>query len=150
MDLRRGEFRVSDDPALLDVEVIHSFLRQSYWAAGIPRETVERSLRGSLCFGIYEGKSQVAFARCVTDRATYAYLADVFVVASHRGRGLSRLLMEAISTHPDLQDLRRWNLVTRDAHGLYAQYGFTPARHPERYMEKFDPDIYTRKPTDGS
>jgi len=140
-----GAFELSDDPARLDVEAIHAFLRESYWAAGIPREVVERSLRGSLCFGVYEGQRQVGFARCVTDRATYAYLADVFVLPSHRGRGLSKWLMECISAHPDLQGLRRWNLVTRDAHGLYAQHGFTAPRHPERYMEKLDPDVYSKR-----
>jgi len=146
MELKRGEFRVSDDPELLDVEMIHAFLRNSYWAAGIPREIVQRSIQGSLCFGVYERKAQVGFARCVTDRATYAYLADVFVLPSHRGRGLARLLMDAICGHPDLQRLRRWGLVTKDAHGLYARYGFSSPGHPERHMEKLDPEIYTRKP----
>src|SRR5437868_5234180 len=145
MDLRRDGFRISDDSALLDVELIHSFLRGSYWAAGIPREVVERSLRGSLCFGLYEGDAQVGFARCVTDRATYAYLADVFVLPSHRGRGLSKWLMECVLAHPDLELLRRWSLVTRDAHGLYARYGFVPLRNPERYLEKVDPDVYARR-----
>jgi GNAT superfamily N-acetyltransferase len=144
MDLRRDEFRVSDDQALLDVGIIHSFLRESYWAAGIPREVVERSLRGSLCFGLYEDQAQVGFARCVTDRATYAYLADVFVLPTHRGRGLSRWLMECIVAHPDLHGLRRWGLVTRDAHRLYARFGFVPLRNPERFMEKVDPEIYAR------
>jgi GNAT superfamily N-acetyltransferase len=144
MQEHRGALFVSDDPAQLDVSVIHGFLRESYWAKGISREVVERSLRGSLCFGLYEGRTQVGFARCVTDRATFAYLADVFVLPSHRGRGLASWLMECIGAHPELQGLRRWNLVTRDAHGLYAQHGFTPVRYPERYMEKLDPDIYTR------
>jgi GNAT superfamily N-acetyltransferase len=144
MDLRRDEFRISDDPALLDVDVIHSFLRESYWAAGIPREVVERSLRGSLCFGVYEDPSQVGFARCVTDRATYAYLADVFILPSHRGRGLSKWLLECVLAHPELQGLRRWNLVTRDAHRLYARYGFTPPRNPDRHMEKVDTEGYSR------
>jgi GNAT superfamily N-acetyltransferase len=145
MQEQEGAFLVSDDPALLDAGVIHAFLRESYWAAGIPREVVERSLRGSLCFGIYEGRKQVGFARCVTDRATFAYLADVFVLPSHRGRGLSKWLMACIAAHPDLQGLRRWNLVTRDAHGLYAQHGFTPVKYPERCMEKLDPDVYARR-----
>jgi GNAT superfamily N-acetyltransferase len=145
MDLRRDEFRVSDEPALLDVDLIHSFLRESYWAAGIPREVVEKSLRGSLCFGVYEGNAQVAFARCVTDRATYAYVADVFVVPSHRGRGLSKWLMECIAGHAELQGLRRWSLITRDAHRLYQQYGFVSLQTPERYMEKVDPEVYARR-----
>jgi len=142
MDERREGFRVSDDEALLDIELIHSFLRGSYWATGIPREVVERSLRGSLCFGLYEGDAQVGFARCVTDRATYAYLADVFVIPSHRGRGLSKWLVECVLAHPDLQGLRRWSLVTRDAHGLYARFGFVPPRNPERYLEKVDAEVY--------
>ena len=145
MDLLRDEFRVSDDPALLDIDVIHSFLRESYWAAGIPREVVEKSLRGSLCFGLYEGEAQVGFARCVTDRATFAYLADVFVLPSHRGRGLSKWLMECIAAHPELQGLRRWSLVTRDAHRLYEQYGFVPLQAAEGYMEKLDPEVYARR-----
>jgi len=145
MDLRRDGFRVSDDLALLDVELIHSFLSGSYWAAGIPREVVEKSLRGSLCFGLYEADAQIGFARCVTDRATYAYLADVFVLPSHRGRGLSKWLMECVLAHPDLQGLRRWSLVTRDAHGLYAQYGFVRPQRPERYMEKVDPEVYANR-----
>ena len=145
MHEQRGAFLISDDPALLDLGVIHGFLRESYWAAGIPREIVERSLKGSLCFGIYEDRKQVGFARCVTDRATYAYVGDVFVLPSHRGRGLSKWLMECIAAHPELQGLRRWNLVTWDAQGLYAQYGFTPVKNPERYMEKLDPEVYTRR-----
>lgn len=145
MDLKRDGFRVSDELALLDVDVIHAFLRECYWAAGIPREVLERSLRGSLCFGVYEGEAQVGFARCITDRATYAYLADVFVLPSHRGRGLSKWLLQCILAHPDLQGLRRWSLITRDAHGLYAQLGFVPLRSPERYMEKVDPDVYARR-----
>ena len=145
MDLNRDGFRVSDETALLDLDVIHAFLRESYWAAGIPREVVEKSLRGSLCFGLYHGNAQVGFARCITDRATYAYLADVFVLPSHRGRGLSKWLLQCILAHPDLQGLRRWGLVTRDAQGLYAQSGFVPLRNPERHMEKVDPEIYARR-----
>jgi GNAT superfamily N-acetyltransferase len=146
MDEQRDGFHLSDDPALLDIDTIHAFLRGSYWATGIPRAIVEKSLRCSLCFGIYQGRTQVGFARCITDRATFAYLADVFVQPSHRGRGLSKWLMECIVAHPDLQGLRRWSLMTLDAHGLYAQQGFGPAKHPERYMEKLDPDVYTRSP----
>ena len=145
MHERRGALLVSDDPALLDVGVIHAFLRDSYWATGIQRDVVERSVRGSLCFGIYDGDAQVGFARCVTDRATFAYVADVFVLPSHRGRGLSKWLMAFIVAHPELQGLRRWNLVTRDAQGLYAQHGFSAVKHPERYMEKLDPDVYRRR-----
>jgi len=145
MDLRRDGFRVSDDIALLDIDLIHTVLRDSYWAAGIPRDVVDRSLRGSLCFGVYEGEAQVGFARCVTDRATYAYLADVFVLPSHRGRGIAKWLMDCIVAHPDLQGLRRWSLITRDAHRLYGQYGFVPLQNPDRYMEKLDLEVYAKR-----
>jgi GNAT superfamily N-acetyltransferase len=140
----RGEdgIEVDDDPERIDLDVVHGFLSGSYWARGIPRDVVERSLRGSLVFGLYERGRQVGFARVVTDRATFAYLADVFVLEPHRGRGLSRRLMDAIVAHPGLQGLRRWLLATRDAHGLYARYGFTPLPAPERFMERHDPDVY--------
>jgi len=135
LEAHKDGFTVSTDPSRLDLDVIHAYLTRSYWAAGIPREVVERSLRQSLCFGVYEGARQVGFARVVTDLATFAYLADVFVLEEHRGRGLSKWLMEAILGHPDLQDVRRWHLVTRDAQGLYARFGFedpTPGRHMQR------------------
>ena len=145
-ELRRGELVVSDDPARLDLDVVHGFLARSYWAAGIPRELVERSIAHSLPFGLYEtgpeGERQVGFARVVTDRSTFAYLADVFVIEEFRGRGLASLLMEAILSHPDLQGLRRWSLATRDAHGLYRRFGFTDLAHPERYMERVAADPY--------
>lgn len=148
---RRGAFAVSTDPARLDLDVVHGHLASSYWAAGIPREVVARSIRGSLCFGLYEHAptgafAQVGFARAITDRATYAYVADVFVLDSHRGRGLGVWLMECVMAHPDLQGLRRWSLVTRDAHGLYRRFGFVMPPAPERYMEKLDPDVYRRQP----
>ena len=135
---------VDDDPARLDMDVIHGFLAGTYWSQGIPREVVERAVRNSLCFGLYDGDRQVGFARVVTDRATFAYLADVFVLESHRGRGLSKLLVAEILGHPSLQGLRRWILATRDAHSLYAQYGFKPLGAPERFMELHDPDVYRR------
>jgi GNAT superfamily N-acetyltransferase len=141
---RRGDLLVSTDPGRLQIDVIHAFLSHSYWAAGIPLETVERGIANSLCFGLYDGGRQVGFARAITDRATYAYLADVFVVESHRGRGLARWLMECVRSHPDLQGLRRWGLVTRDAHGLYRSVGFHELAHPERFMEIHDPDLYRR------
>jgi GNAT superfamily N-acetyltransferase len=137
-------FLLTDETARVDLEVVHRFLSTSYWAPGIPREVVERSLRGSMCFSAFHGAAQVGFARVVTDRATFAYLADVFVLPEYRGRGLSKELMAFICAHPDLQGLRRWMLATRDAHGLYAKYGFTPPAKPERYMERIDPDIYLR------
>ncbi|MCI0548571.1 MAG: GNAT family N-acetyltransferase [Candidatus Rokubacteria bacterium] len=126
---------VSTDAARLDLEVIHGFLSRSYWAAGIRREVVERAVRHSLCFGAYEGARQIGFARVVTDRATFAYVSDVFVLPDGRGRGVGKQLMAAIMAHPELQGLRRFTLVTRDAHGLYRQFGFGPPRHPERQME---------------
>ncbi len=126
---------ISDDPARLDLDVICGYLStESYWATGRPREVIERSIAHSLPFGLYDGAAQVGFARVVTDRATFAYLADVFVLSSHRGRGLSKRLVAAILAHPELQGLRRWLLVTRDAHGLYARFGFTPLPEPARFM----------------
>ena len=126
---------MSTDPTQLDVDAIHAYLEGSYWAAGIPRAVVERSLRNSLNFGVYGGEELVGFARVVTDLATFAYVGDVFVIDAHRGRGLSKWLMECILDHPDLRDVRRWHLVTRDAHGLYAKFGFAeppPGKHMER------------------
>jgi len=133
---REGDILVTTDPAHLDLDVIHGFLSQSYWAPGVPREIVERSIQHSICFGALDGERQVGFARVISDRATYAYVADVFVLPSHRGRGIGKRLMACITTHPELQRLRLWSLFTRDAHGLYRQYGFHEARHPDRLMEK--------------
>lgn len=130
-----GAVTVSTNPCRLDLEVIHGFLARSYWAAGIPREIVERAVRHSLCFGAYEDDRQVGFARVISDYATYAYVSDVFVLPSHRGRGVGKQLMAAIMAHPELQGLRRWTLFTRDAHGLYQRYGFGEACYPERLME---------------
>ena len=141
---RRDDFLVTTDPARLDLDFIHAYLVRSYWAEGIPRETVDRSIANSLCFGVYEGDIQVGFARVITDCATYAYLADVFVIESYRGRGLSKFLMECIVKHPELQGLRRWVLGTRDAHELYAKYGFKPLANPDRFMELHDPEVYER------
>jgi GNAT superfamily N-acetyltransferase len=138
----KGDFEISTDPARIDVDLVHEFLTNSYWAQGIPVETVRRSIENSICFGIYHGRQQVGFARIISDRATFSYLADVFVLPSHRGRGLSRWLMECIVGHPDLQGLRRWMLATRDAHGLYEQFGFTAVKKPDRWMELHHPDVY--------
>lgn len=133
-------YLLSDDPARLDVGVIHGYLARSYWAAGIPREIVERSVRNSLCVGLYTAAGeQVGLVRVVTDFATFAWLADVFVLEAHRGRGLSKAMMRAVMAHPDLQTVRRLTLATRDAHGLYAQFGFTPLATPETQMEKRQP-----------
>lgn len=134
---RDGDLLVSTDPARLDLDVIHGFLSgSSYWAFGIPRETVARSIRHSLCFGVYDDDRQVAFARVMSDYATFAYLADVFVLPSHRGRGIGKLMMACITGHPALQGLRIWVLYTRDAHGLYRQFGFKESHCPERLMER--------------
>jgi GNAT superfamily N-acetyltransferase len=142
---RRGESLISTDPARLNLDVIHGFLTNCYWAKGIPREVVARSIEHSLCFGVYDGSgAQVGFARVVSDFATVAYLGDVFVLESHRGRGLSKWMMECVVQHPALQNLRRWILLTRDAHGLYAQFGFTPLKSPERYMELHRPEVYEK------
>jgi GNAT superfamily N-acetyltransferase len=142
-EYRRGDFLISTDREHLDLDVVHGFLTNSYWAKGIPRKTVESSIQHSLCFGIYEGgDAQVGFARVISDFATFAYVGDVFVLESHRGRGLSKWLMECITQHPALQNLRRWILTTRDAHGLYAQVGFTPVKSPERFMEIQRPNVY--------
>ena len=138
----RGGFTVSTDPARLDVDAFHAFLATSYWAEGIPRETVERSLRNSLCFGLYEGDRQTGLARVVTDRVTFAYLCDVYVLPELRGRGLGIWLMECVMAHPDLQGLRRFSLVTRDAHELYRPFGFQEVRSPELHMEIVRPGIY--------
>ena len=142
--MNREGFTISTDPARIDRALVHEFLAASYWAKGIPRETVDRSIEGALCFGLYEGDRQVGFARVITDRATFAYLADVFVVDSHRGRGLAAWLMETILAHPDLQGLRRWMLLTRDAHPLYRKVGYTELAHPERVMEKVDAGVDER------
>ena len=143
---QRGDFLVSTDRSRLDLDIVHGFLTNCYWAKGIPREVVKRSIEHALCFGVYDaGGLQVGFARVVSDFATFAYLGDVFVLESHRGRGLSKWLMECIMAHPDLQGLRRWILLTRDAHGLYSQFGFTPVKAAERYMELHDPNVYERQ-----
>lgn len=140
---RRGEYVISTDPARLELDVIHQFLTNCYWAKGIPREVVARSLKHSLCFGIYHvSGGQVGFARVISDFATIAYLGDVFVLESHRGRGLSKWMMECVMQHPNLQGLRRWILLTGDAHGLYAKFGFTRLKSAERYMELHRPDVY--------
>lgn len=135
-EVNDGDVLISDDQKLLDRALIHHYLsEQSYWAKGIPVETVERSLAHSLCFGVYRGGRQVGFARAVTDSATFAWLADVFIVPEQRGHGLGKKLMAAVVAHPQLQGLRRFQLGTADAHGLYAQFGFEPIKQVERFME---------------
>ncbi len=141
-DQLNAAITVDTDQNRLDLKIIHEFLTNSYWARGVPMEIVERSIRGSLCFGLYDGDQQVGFARVISDCATFAYLADVFVVESHRGRGLGKTLMTAILAHPSLQGLRRWLLATRDAHDLYAKFGFVPMAAPDRFMERHAPNVY--------
>lgn len=146
--VRRDGFELSTDPARLDRALIHDYLsRQSYWARGVPRAVVDRAIDHSLCFGVYRAGAQVAFARTVTDRATFAYLADVFVLEPVRGEGLGRWMIEAIMQHPDLQGLRRFLLATRDAHTLYHRFGFLPLTNPSRFLERHDADVYTRATT---
>jgi len=148
VESRRAEFVISTDRTRLDLDAIHGFLTNCYWAKGIPREVVARSIEQSLCFGVYDGSgAQVGFARVISDFATIAYVGDVFVLDTHRGRGLGKWLMESITRHPALQNLRRWILTTRDAHGLYAQVGFTPVQSPERFMELHQPDVYKVRKT---
>jgi ribosomal protein S18 acetylase RimI-like enzyme len=142
VEARRGSLSISTDPGRLDIDAVHAYLTRSYWATGIPRHLVERSLQGSLCFGLFDGAHQIGLARVVTDRATFAYLCDVYVLDAYRGRGLGKWLMESVVAHPDLQGLRRFVLVTRDAHGLYEQFGFTPLARPGSYMEILRPDAY--------
>jgi GNAT superfamily N-acetyltransferase len=138
----RQGFEVDIDPARLDVEAIHAFLTTSYWSAGISKETVTRALSGSLAFGLYAQGRQAGLARVVTDRATFAYLCDVYVLPEIRGRGLGRWLMECVMDHPDLQGIRRFSLVTRDAHELYRPLGFRELAAPDRHMEIVRPDLY--------
>lgn len=139
-------YTLSDDPVRLDLRVIHGFLSRSYWAQGIPAERVEQAVRGSLCIGAYdEAGAQVGLVRLVSDYATFCYVCDVFVLEEHRGRGLSKALMARAVGHPRLQGLRRWYLVTRDAHALYARFGFEPLAQPPRHMERVDPLVYQRK-----
>ena len=142
IEATRGGYMVSTDPARLDINAIHAYLTQSYWSPGVTREVVERAAAHSLCFGLYHGDAQVGFARVVSDHATFAYLCDVYVLEAHRGQGLSKWLMQVIAAHPALQGLRRFMLGTKDAHGLYAQFGFTPLANPARLMEILRPDVY--------
>jgi len=142
-EYRRGEFLISTSRERLNLNVVHHFLTNCYWAKGIPREVVARSVEHALCFGIYDGNgAQVGFARVISDFATIAYVGDVFVLETHRGQGLGKWLMQCITQYPALQNLRRWILTTRDAHGLYSQVGFTPVKFPERFMELHQPNVY--------
>lgn len=143
MEWTRGKFTITCDPARQDLRVIAQFLASSYWAKGIPQDTVATSLENSLCFSLLDdGDRQIGFARIISDYATIAYLGDVFVLPEYRRQGLAKWLMECVVSHPQLQGLRRWILGTRDAHGLYAQFGFMPLKSPETFMERRDPNVY--------
>lgn len=136
-------YRISTELVEMDIDVIHGVISESYWAKGIPKSVLKKALMHSLCFGVLSQTNElVGFGRMITDRATYAYLADVFIVDEYRGRGLSKFLMNAIVDHPDLQGLRRMVLATRDAHGLYAQFGFRPVPNPEVLMQVWQPNVY--------
>jgi GNAT superfamily N-acetyltransferase len=138
-----GQYEISTDAARFNIQVIHNFLaEESYWSQGIPRTVVERAIQNSLCFGVYLSTEQVGFARVVTDKATFALLADVFILSAHRGKGLSKWLMRSIVGHEDLQGLRRLLLLTSDAHSLYRQFGFQELGNPSRFMEVLRQDIY--------
>ena len=143
MEIEHGEFLISTDKTKLDLGLIQKFLaEESYWASNRSAQQTATAVENSICFGVYLGQRQIGFARVVSDKATFAYIGDVFVVSEFRGRGLSKRLMESIAAHPDLQGLRRWLLATRDAHGLYAQFGFEPLRFADRWMERTAPDAY--------
>ena len=143
LSITKDGFIISTDKNLLDINAIHEFLSvEAYWSMGIPRSTVERSIQNSLCFGLYEGKKQIGFARIISDYATIAYLGDVYILKDYRGKGLSKWLIETIMAHPNLQNLRRWILLTGDAHGLYRQFGWTEIADPSKWMEIHDKHAY--------
>ena len=142
----RDTFRITTDAASMDLDAIHAYLTRSYWAEGISKELMARAMAGSLNFGLLDGAQQVGFARVVTDRATYAYLCDVYMLEEYQGRGLGTWLMRELMTHPDLQGLRRFGLVTRDAHGLYEKCGFTALANPPGHMEIARPGMYLGGP----
>ncbi len=144
MTVTKDKFTVSTDKEKFDIDMIHSFLTNSYWAEGISREIIRRSIEGSLCFGVFENDRQVGFARMITDKATFAYLADVFIIKEYRGLGLSKWLMEVIMSHPGLQGLRRMMLATKDAHELYKKFGFTSLTNADRWMQIHHPDVYKK------
>ncbi len=146
MDIEIPTVEISTDPTRLDRELIYRFLsKESYWARGVPREIVERAIANSIPFGVYLGEAQIGFARVVTDRATHGWLADVFILEEYRGRGYGKALVAAILEHPELQGFRRWLLATKDAHGLYAQFGFEPLPEPGRFMQRHRPDVYVEQ-----
>ncbi|MDN5201670.1 GNAT family N-acetyltransferase [Fulvivirgaceae bacterium BMA10] len=141
----KGNYTLSTDKTKLDLDAIHHYLTRSYWSTGIPKEVIAGAIEGSLCFGLYHEQEQVGFARVITDTSTFAYLADVYILKPHRGQGLSRWMMEVIMNYPSLQGLRRWMLATKDAHGLYKKFGFTPLEKVELFMEISVPNIYLQE-----
>ncbi|MCA9307648.1 MAG: GNAT family N-acetyltransferase [Phycisphaerales bacterium] len=146
VESHRDSYTISTDPDRLDIGAIHAYLTRSYWSTGIPRETVARAVRNSLCFGLYDDSigAQIGFSRVITDGATFAYLCDVFVLETHRGVGLGKWMMEVVLEHPSLQGLRRFLLATRDAHSMYEQFGFTPVARPQNFLNIHRPNIYER------
>lgn len=143
MKVEQGEFAISTESDRLQTDAIHDFLtRKAYWARERTREQTETAIKNSICFGLYHQERQIGFARVISDKATFAYIGDVYVLEEFRGQGLSRWLMETIVAHPELQGLRRWLLATRDAHGLYAQFEFTQLKFPDRWMERNAPNAY--------
>ena len=146
-EYHKGKYLISTDPARLDLDAIHAFLSRAYWSEEIPKQLLERAVKNSLCFNVYdwENHKQIGFLRVISDLATYAYICDVYILEEYRGQGLSKWLMECVKNHPDLQGLKRWSLLTRDAHGLYRQFGFVEVATPERYMEISNPDIYKKQ-----
>ena len=136
-ETRRERFTISTDPARLDIDAVCDFLTRAYWANTRPRERTERAIQNSLVFGVYEGERQIGLARVVTDYSIFAYLCDVFIHEDYRAHGLGKWLIQTIVDHPDLKDMRRWVLVTNDAHGLYKQFGFTSIEDPEHWMQMF-------------
>jgi ribosomal protein S18 acetylase RimI-like enzyme len=146
----RDEFVVTSDPAAVDLDAVHAYLRTSYWAEEVPRELVARAIANSIPFSVLHGTRQVGFARVITDRATFAYLSDVYILEQYRGKGLARRLMDAVMAHPDLQGLRRFSLTTRDAEGLYRRYGFTELATPARHLEIVRPGMYKRGSSSGT
>ena len=146
MNWHKDGFTITTDPSKADIAYVHNFLSGSYWAAGIPVETVQKSIAGSLCFCVLKNEEQIGFARVITDKATFGYLADVFIDKNYRGQGLSKWLMEVIMNHPDLQGFRRMMLATRDAHELYRKFGFSALTFTDRWMHIHNPDVYKKIP----
>ena len=142
MNWQKDDFTITTDKSKMDIDVIHGYLSRSYWAQGVPRATIQKSIEGALCFAVLHGNRQVGFARVITDKATFGYLSDVFILEEYRGKGLSKWLMEIILGHPELQNFRRFLLSTRDAHGLYRRFGFNEVVSPENWMQIYNPEVY--------